>query len=58
MPSLTRRKRRGLAGTLASSRAEWDRPGTRRGSDPFTVAGGSLTLHELPTTADAEAACA
>ena len=38
-----------MAGTLALVEgAEWDRPGTRRGADPFTVAGlGRFTLHEL-----------
>jgi hypothetical protein len=46
-----------LAGTLALVEGgEWDRPGTRRGSDPFTVAGlGRFTLHELAHhRADAE----
>jgi hypothetical protein len=38
-----------LAGTLALVEgAEWDRTGTRRGTEPFTVAGlGRFTLHEL-----------
>jgi hypothetical protein len=38
-----------LAGTLALVEgAEWDRRGTRRGAEPFTVAGlARFTLHEL-----------
>lgn len=38
-----------LAGTLALVEGdEWDRQGTRRGSEPFTVAGlARFTLHEL-----------
>lgn len=38
-----------LAGTLTLVEgAEWERRGTRRGSEPFTVAGlGRFTLHEL-----------